>query len=682
MKIEKFRPQLKNGRILPQGGRIVFETDEPFDQIVMPIEVLDFVTQCNGEYTIAEIIENIYHQRNTIQFKLIYRTLLQLKERNFLVNGDDLEIETQMESKRNRFLSFSPLWQFYIGRRIINEGEHPFLFYFFSMCACVLAILSLQEIEPVAMSLGFFRIEHSYLYGLNFLIVGASLLLSLKNIFKAVLLLFLTGRVYNVSLTFNGFALYVRATSDSLFLVTNRLFLIVFHAATVLCYFAFVYLLHAVWPTMHYVQEAYSLALILAFSEINPFQASEVATFFKSIFNDDNLNRISEYLRHRSLLSLTSPHDRSHESGLFIALVHYAFLWAIAANVIIMKAIGYHFHPLVAALKSGLQFNSFSALGCLSMLVSFFIITSSNLYQLAQQAFFLPLNHAIQSYRRQMRSRTVTFFNTEELRATLENLPLFTYFGTEILDTILHKGKIRECLKNAPIVVEGDSSLDLFVLLSGRVETRHRLPSGALQKINTLIAPSIFGEDAILEGGRRKVEVVAVEDSIVLTLPTELLMSLAKDMQHLREITAFKNAVAVNQFFSGAPLFRDIGEDVVHLFTARGKIEDYHKDQILFKQGDLSDGFFLLLRGKVGVLVNNRSIARIQQGGFFGEISVIADVPRTATIYAMQDCQVLRIGKEAFWEILAKDLNMAMFIESVGEMRVREDVELLKNQAS
>lgn len=682
MKIEKFRPQLKNGRILPQGSRVVFETDEPFDQIVMPIEVLDFVTQCNGEYTIAEIIENIYHQRNTIQFKLIYRTLLQLKERNFLVNGDDLEIETQTESKRNRFLSFSPLWQFYLGRRIVNEGKHPLLFYFLSMCACVLAILSFQEIESGTLSLGFFRIENSYLFGLNFLIVGASVLLSLKNIFKAILLLFLTGRVYNVSLTFNGFALYVRATSDSLFLVTNRLFLIVFHAATVLCYFAFVFVLHAVWPTMPYVQEAYSLALILAFTEINPFQASEVATFFKSIFNDDNLNRISEYLRHRSLLSLASTHDRSNESGLFLSLIHYAFLWAIAATFILVKAISNHFEPLVTTLKSGLHFESFSALGCLSMLVGFFIITSSNFYQLAHQAFFLPLHHAVQSYRRQLRSRTVTFFNSDELRATLESLPLFTYFSPEILDSLLHKGKVRECSKNAPIIVEGDSSLDLFVLLSGRVETRHRLPTGTLQKINTLIAPSIFGEDAILQDGRRKIEVVAVENSIVLTLPAELLKSLAKDMQHLREITAFKNAVAVNQFFAAAPLFRDLSEDVVHLFTARGKIEDYDKDQILFKQGDLSDGFFLLLRGKVGVLVNNRPIARIQQGGFFGEISVIADVPRTATIYAMQDCQVLRIGKEAFWEILAKDLNMAMFIESVGEMRVREDVELLKNHAS
>lgn len=681
MKVETFRPQLKNGRILPQGSRVVFETDEPFDQIVMPIEVLDFLTQCNGEYTVAEIIENIYRQRNTIQFKLIYHTLIELKERNFLENGDDLEISGQIESKRNHFLSFSPLWQFYLGRRIVNDGEHPFLFYLFSMAACVLAILSFQELDSSALTLEFFQVHDSFLYGFNFLIIGSSILLTLKHIFKGMLLLFLTGRVYNVSLTFNGFALYVRVTSDSLFLVTNRLFLTVFHAATVLCYFAFVYALHCLWPSMPLSQEAYSLALILAFSEINPFQASEVATFFKSIFNNDNLNRISAYLHHRSVLSLAS-NDRARESRLFLVLVNFAFAWALTANIIVVKGMSFHFDSLITALRSGLNFNTLSALGCMSMLVSFLIITSSNLYQLSRQTLFMPIHYYIKAYRRQMRSSKVTSFNTSELREILESLPLFSHFSRETLDSILHQSEVRRCARNAPIIVEGDTSRNLFVLLSGRVETRQRLPSGTMQKINALIAPSIFGEDAILAAGRRQVEVVASEDSIVLTLSTGFFESLSKNVQHQRELVAFKNAVSVSQFFSNAPLFRDLSDEVVHLFTARGKIEDYNRDQILFKQGDMSDGFFLLLRGCVGVLVNNRPIARIQEGGFFGEISVIADVPRTATIYAMQDSQVLRIGKEAFWEILAKDLNMAMFIESVGEMRVREDVELINNRAS
>jgi CRP-like cAMP-binding protein len=118
------------------------------------------------------------------------------------------------------------------------------------------------------------------------------------------------------------------------------------------------------------------------------------------------------------------------------------------------------------------------------------------------------------------------------------------------------------------------------------------------------------------------------------------------------------------------------------MFTSKGLIESYLPDQIIFKQGDHGDGFYLLLRGSVGVSVNGRPVSRIQQSGFFGEISMIADVPRTATIYALEHTQVLKISRDAFWEILSQNINMAMFIESIGEMRIREDIEILKGKTA
>jgi CRP-like cAMP-binding protein len=257
-------------------------------------------------------------------------------------------------------------------------------------------------------------------------------------------------------------------------------------------------------------------------------------------------------------------------------------------------------------------------------------------------------------------------------------LPLFNYFNQELLNVIIGKSELKEYSKGTPVIVQGEEGKNLFVLLSGSLQVEKRHTSNRPKALAEIYPPSIFGEIAVIEEVRRAADVVATSPSIVLEVPAKLLRQLAEESQYIRELDSFRNAIMVSQFFSSAPVFRDISESVVHLFTAKGKIESFEKDQIIFKQGDPGDGFYLLLRGSVGVSVNGRPIARIQQGGFFGEVSMIADVPRTATIYALEGTQILKINRDAFWEILSHDITMAMFIESVGEMRIREDIEILK----
>ena len=133
----------------------------------------------------------------------------------------------------------------------------------------------------------------------------------------------------------------------------------------------------------------------------------------------------------------------------------------------------------------------------------------------------------------------------------------------------------------------------------------------------------------------------------------------------------------VSQYFSSAPMFRKLPEDIVQLFLSHGKIETVRPGEVIFHQGSRGDGFYLLIRGNVGVSINGVQVKKIKQGGFFGEISVIADIPRTGTITAIEDTLLLRISNDAFWEIVTQNIEMAMFIESVSEMRIVEDIELL-----
>ena len=64
--------------------------------------------------------------------------------------------------------------------------------------------------------------------------------------------------------------------------------------------------------------------------------------------------------------------------------------------------------------------------------------------------------------------------------------------------------------------------------------------------------------------------------------------------------------------------------------------------ETIIKEGEASEGLFVLLQGKVGVYKKDLSVAEItQRGTVFGELGLILGVPRTATIQALEPTFVL-----------------------------------------
>jgi CRP-like cAMP-binding protein len=682
-KFERFRPKLKPGKLTPQGEKLLFETEAPYDQIVLPVELTDFFLMCNGEHSVGDIIETIYHRKGSIQFKSIYRTLTYLKSRGFLENGDDLEVSKTVDSiDEFQFLTFKPFFEISIGKRIFNESEKPLAFYVLSMIAIVSAILSLQHCNLKWLSLYFLHNNNSFLSGLIFVAFTSSVLLSAKNFFKGMLLIFLTGRAYNFGLVFNGFSFYFRVKSDSLFLVSNRLYLTLFHLAVTFCYFPIVAAVYFFFPNMPYMNDTFSLAFLLFLFDLNPYQDSEGSYLMRSFFNDDTINKVSNYMKHKSLLSLVQPFERNRDNNTYFFYVQFVLIWSALILSTTITSLYTHSSNLFLAIKTASAQEKLAALAICSYFVTLTCIVLYNSSKVLFTSFFHPLKRTILNYLRKKESHSLRFYNNKEVSEQIENLPLFNYFSPELLGMIVNRSELKEYNPSTPVIVQGDDGTHLYVLMSGRLEVRKRTGTGATKIVSEILPPGIFGENAVVEDVKRMADVVAIEKSIVLQVPAKMLRQIATDSQYIRELDSFRNAIMVNQFFTSAPIFRDRTENVIQMFTSKGKIESFIKDQIIFKQGDQADGFYLLLRGSVGVSVNSRPISRIQQGGFFGEVSMITDVPRTATIYALEEVQVLKISRDSFWEILSLDINMAMFIESVGEMRVREDIEIIKASAA
>lgn len=679
-KLESFKPQLKKGRITPQKGRILFETEQPFDQVILPIDLADFLVQCNGERTVGEIIENIYHQKGVVQFRLIFKALQYLGERGFLENGHELELPDTNFSEQVDFHSIKPSWSFPIGRRIFNDQQHPSLFYGLAMLIILTSIFSLQNLNWSWAQMEFFRIDGSYFFGLVFFSVTASFLLSFKNIFKTLLQVFLTGRAYNFGLSFNGYAVHFNVTSDALFLIESKLYLALFHLACFASPLPIAGALAFMWPDFPLLPELFQIVAFVMLLEANPFEDNDFNQFFKAAFPDDTFRRIATLVRQKPFISVLETSGKDQNSGLASAFHHYSLLWMAAFTGVFFYGAKFHFVPAIDIIKNASLSERLSALVLLTLIGAWFLVSASNQLKLLWKAFFTPIRGMVLGYFKRRKMQNIDYFNQDQIYKLLESLPLFSYFPKELLNMIVQKSTVQKVPKGTPVILQGDDGRELFILLNGRLEVRKRFSKARFQTLTEIHPPSIFGEIAILEDCKRMAEVTAADNSVILCIPARTLRQAAEENQYIRELEAFTNAIMVNQFFNSAPMFRDLSDSLIHLFMARGKIESFEKGEYVFNQGDPGDSFFLILRGLASVTVNGRPVAKIQQGGFFGEIALIADIPRTGAIAAAEPLTLLKIGRESFWEILSQDLQMAVFIENVGEHRIREDIEILRGK--
>ena len=77
-------------------------------------------------------------------------------------------------------------------------------------------------------------------------------------------------------------------------------------------------------------------------------------------------------------------------------------------------------------------------------------------------------------------------------------------------------------------------------------------------------------------------------------------------------------------------------------------------DEYIFKQGDKGEKAYLLLDGRVAIEINDKKVAEISEMEVFGEMSLILNKPRTASIKALKPSIVLPIDQKILDDLLKK----------------------------
>ncbi|SHF09073.1 Cyclic nucleotide-binding domain-containing protein [Loktanella atrilutea] len=124
------------------------------------------------------------------------------------------------------------------------------------------------------------------------------------------------------------------------------------------------------------------------------------------------------------------------------------------------------------------------------------------------------------------------------------------------------------------------------------------------------------------------------------------------------------------------PIFAGMAAAKLRLLAYTSDRVAYRSGEVLFHQGDDGDAAYVILQGQADVMVTTPQgelrVAQVAENAMVGEIAILCDVARTATVRAVTPVEALRISKENFVKLLMDFPEMTLEIVRVLAARLSD----------
>jgi ATP-binding cassette subfamily B protein len=135
-----------------------------------------------------------------------------------------------------------------------------------------------------------------------------------------------------------------------------------------------------------------------------------------------------------------------------------------------------------------------------------------------------------------------------------------------------------------------------------------------------------------------------------------------------------RRAAIEPQRLGAIPLFAQVDADLLARLAARFATLGVPAGRAVFEEGDAGDVLYVIVRGQLDVFRRDadgseRRVGVLEDGDFFGEIALLEDVRRTATVRARVPCLLLALARADFRELLSEAPELRRFFEGVAQTR-------------
>lgn len=130
---------------------------------------------------------------------------------------------------------------------------------------------------------------------------------------------------------------------------------------------------------------------------------------------------------------------------------------------------------------------------------------------------------------------------------------------------------------------------------------------------------------------------------------------------------------------AGVPLFKGISEHSLERLSAVAGEVGFPAGQFIVRQGQVGTGLYVILSGAARVVSGSHDLARLGPGDFFGELSVIDQRPRAASVQAVEQTTCLALASWDLLRLLQSDSALALNLIQGLAARLRAADEQLRH---
>jgi CRP-like cAMP-binding protein/thioredoxin reductase/Fe-S-cluster-containing hydrogenase component 2 len=253
---------------------------------------------------------------------------------------------------------------------------------------------------------------------------------------------------------------------------------------------------------------------------------------------------------------------------------------------------------------------------------------------------------------------------TIPLLAKVQKQPLWQL----LLDTTVHQLPPWQ-----DVFKENDFTDSLYMVLDGEVGCTFSWQRSEASPV-LVKAGAFFGEMSLFSGRQRSGTVTTVTPATLLEVPRKAMLRLMANEPSVKRFLDETFIARAMQTY----LFQDTVEDFERELAHRAEIKFFQKDEVIFKEGDIGDAFYLIRSGSVKLSKREREreivLKYLPAGEFFGEIALLnsQNSRRTATVTATTLTEVILLRKDDFDLMLEKFPDLARTLRETMERRLIE----------